>query len=137
MDLNPAIEKLLHDQQLVAIFVLVAVDFLFGVAAAVKRGLDPDDPDPGFHFSRLVDFLRDDVLGKVLPWAAIYVFAQMYTGLDLLGISLGDLATAIWVGMLAALVASLATSLGDLGLPIQGIPILGKTLSRQEKKATA
>lgn len=128
MTFNAALQKLLHDQQLVAIFVLVAVDLLLAVFAAVYLGLK--DKGEGFKFGRLVDFLRDDVAGKVLPWAAIYVFAQMYTGLDVLGINLGDIATAIWVGMLAALVASLATSLSDLGLPIGSLPVLGKPLSR-------
>jgi hypothetical protein len=117
MDLSEAIQKLLHDQQLIAIFVLVFLDILLGVAAA----LNPKDKTQRFNFGKLTNFLRDDVLGKVLPWAGIYVFAQMYTGLSVLGVDLGSIATAIWVVMLASLLNSLAGSLQDLGLPIPSI----------------
>jgi len=128
MTVNEALQKLLHDQQLVGIFVLVGADLVLGVLAALYLGLK--NKVEGFKFGRLVDFLQDDVLGKVLPWAGIYVFSQMYTGLAVLGVDLESIATGIWVAMLAALVASLTTTLGDLGLPIGNIPVLGKALSR-------
>lgn len=118
MGLNEAIQKLLHDQQLVAIFVLVALDIVLGVAAA----LAPRAKAAGhFNFGKLTNFLQDDVLGKVLPWAAIYIFAQMYSGLSILGVDLGAIATGIWVVMLAALVNSLYGSLQDFGLPLPTI----------------
>ena len=124
MGLNEAIQKLLHDQQLVAIFVLVGLDIVLGVAAA----LYPKAKTAGhFNFGKLTNFLEDDVLGKVLPWAAIYIFAQMYGGLAVLGIDLGSIATAIWAVMLAALVNSLYGSLQDFGLPL---PSLGGAIGR-------
>jgi Bacteriophage holin family len=115
MSLNEAIQKLLHDQQLVAIFVLVALDIVLGVAAAINPRTDAGGH---FNFGKLSDFLRDDVLSKVLPWAALYIFSQMYTGLSVLGVDLSAIATAIWVVMLAALLNSLYGSLQDLGLPL-------------------
>lgn len=129
MTFNAALEKLLHDQQLIAAFVFVAFDFVLGVLAALYLGWKNQDGG-GFKFGRLVDFLGDDVLGKVLPWAAIYVFSQMYTGLSIFGVDLESIATGIWVGVLAALIASMATSLADLGLGIQKIPVVGKALAR-------
>lgn len=115
MTVNEAIQKLLHDQQLVAIFVLVGLDILLGVAAAINPRTDAGGH---FNFGKLTNFLRDDVLGKVLPWAALYVFAQMYNGLSVLGVDLGAITTAIWVVMLASLLNSLYGSLQDLGLPL-------------------
>jgi hypothetical protein len=133
MTFNAALQQLLPNQQLVAAFVFVGLDVVLAVLSVIYLGLkdsDGDGKNDGFKFGRLVDFLRDDVLAKVLPWAAIYVMATMYTGLDVFGISLSDIATGIWVGVLAALVASMATSLGDLGAPVGSIPLLGKTLTR-------
>jgi len=113
--LNQAIQNLLRDQQLVAIFALVGLDIVLGVAAAVNPR---SDAGGHFNFGKLTNFLQDDVLAKVLPWAAIYIFAQMYSGLSVLGIDLGAIATAIWVVMLVALINSLYGSLQDLGLPL-------------------
>jgi hypothetical protein len=127
VSINEALQKLLHDQQLVAVFALVGLDILLGVVAA----LVPSAASAGkFNFNRIVDFLRDDVLEKVVPWAIIYVFAALYSGLGVLGVNLGDIANGIYVVMLAALVASLLTSLSDLGLPVGKIPVVGGTLSR-------
>jgi hypothetical protein len=113
--LNEALQRLLHDQQLVAIFALVGFDIVLGVAAAINPRTDAGGH---FNFGKLTNFLRDDVAGKVLPWAAIYIFAQMYGGLAVLGVDLSSIATAIWVVMLAALLNSMYGSLQDLGLPL-------------------
>lgn len=128
MTLNDAIQKLLHDQQLVAIFVLVGLDIVLGVLAAIKS------KEQRFNFGKLTDFLADDVLGKVLPWAGIYIFSQMYTGLSVLGVDLEAIATAIWVVMLAALLNSLYGSLQDMGLPL---PDVGGAIGNEEPPEVA
>lgn len=131
--LDQAIQSLLHDQQLVAVFGLVGLDILLGVLAAIY----PKAQTAGkFHFEKLTAFLYDDVLGKVLPWAAIYIFAQMYPSMDVLGVNLGDIATGIFVGVVAALVASLTVTLGDFGLPVSSIPVIGGALSRPVPEST-
>ena len=128
LSINEALQKLLHDQQLVAVFALVGLDILLGVVASLVPSAQSSAGK--FNFNRIVDFLRDDVLEKVVPWAIIYVFAALYSGLGVLGINLGDIANGVYVVMLAALVASLVSSLSDLGLPVGKIPVVGGTLSR-------
>jgi hypothetical protein len=79
---------------------------VLGVAAALKNGT--------FKFVLISDFLRADVLGKLVPyyavWAAVHVTGDIELGdLELIEEAAGALAVA-------AIGASVLNSLRDLGL---------------------
>lgn len=85
---------------------LVVLDFVLGVAAAVKLGV--------FRLSYVADFLRNDVLGKLVPvfavWAVTHLVGDFTVGgLELIEESASGLA-------IAALAGSALNSLRDLGL---------------------
>lgn len=100
----------MHDKQLQLVAVLIAADVIFGVAAALKTNT--------FSLSYIATFARDDVLGKVVPWFALYSFSKVVAGNVVPGVDFGTLATATFALVTAALVGSLVTSLTDLGVPI-------------------
>ena len=108
MTIQEVVREFANDKQLHAVLVLVALDLILGVVAAVKLGT--------FAFSKIAGFLKDDVLGKVLPWFAVFAFAKFAPSVDVLGIDLNQIQTALWALVAAALVASLVASLSDLGL---------------------
>lgn len=89
------------------IAVLVALDFVLGVLAAVKAG--------GFRLSFFADVFRNDLLGKVLPyyalWAAVHVSGIDWSigGFDVIEETTGAI-------VIAALAGSSLNSLRDLGL---------------------
>ena len=89
------------------IAVLVALDFVLGTFAAVKSGT--------FRLSFFADVFRNDVLGKVLPyyalWAAVHVSGIDWSigGFDVIEESTGAI-------VIAALAGSVLNSLRDLGL---------------------
>ena len=94
------------DQLLQAVLVLIAVDLLLGVLAAVKQG--------SFRLSYISDFGKNDLLGKVFPWFILYAAGKAAPSTDVLGIDLGDVADAVGVAVAAALVGSLLSSVNDL-----------------------
>ncbi len=113
--LQAALNEFVDDPTNITVFVLIALDFLFGVTASFVQKT--------FRLSYLSDFLRTDVLGKVVPYFAIW-WALHLTG----DVELGDLELveeAIGVAVIAALLASVLNSLRDLKTP--GVP--GTTLS--------
>ena len=97
-----------NDKQLQAVLVLIVLDVVLGVVAAVKVGT--------FAFSKVAAFLKDDVLGKVVPWFAIFAAAKFAPSVDVLGIDLNQIQTVFWAAVVVALVASLASSAADLGV---------------------
>jgi hypothetical protein len=58
------------------------------------------------------------VLGKVVPWLAVFSFAKVTHGDAILGVNFSTISDGAFVIVSAALVASLLTSFQDLGLPI-------------------
>ena len=98
------------DAMFKAVVVLIVLDLILGVAAAVKAG--------EFTFARVVGFLRDDVLGKVVPWAALYFGWKFAPSTDLLGVGLEEITRGAGALMIAALAGSLTASLADLGLSL-------------------
>jgi hypothetical protein len=98
-----------EDPTVIALAVLVGLDVLLGVAAALKNKT--------FKFVILADFLRADVLSKLVPyygvWAALQLTGDIEIGdLELIEESVGAIA-------LAALAASILNSLRDLGAGTQ------------------
>lgn len=105
MSLTGSILAFFKDAKFETVGILIALDIILGIAAAFKLGT--------FRLSYLSDFLRNDVLGKVVPWAALYIGAKL-GNTAVIGVDLGKIADAAWVAVLAALVGSLASSLYDL-----------------------
>lgn len=100
------------DTQLQAALGLIALDFIFGVLVAFLHGT--------FRLSYVSQFLRDDVLSKLVPWVALRYVNKLVPGLAVVGVDVGTLATAAWVVFFAAMVGSILGSLKQLG--ISGLP---------------
>ena len=93
---------------------LVVLDLIFGVGAAIAS------KDQKFSFSYLADFLRNDILGKLVPyyglWAVLHVTGDItIAGFDGIEESVG-LAIAVALG------ASVLNSARDLHLLPAGTP---------------
>jgi len=97
------------DTELQTALILIALDFLLGVGAAFKLGT--------FRLTYIANFVRNDLL-KVLVWAALHVAALFPQNISIVGLDLDQVADVVWIGVLAALVGSLLSSLRDLGLTL-------------------
>ncbi len=110
-----SITEILHsfagDEQVKAVIILIVADLILGIIAAVVN------PAQQFHLNYVGNFLRNDVLGKVVPWFALYALGKT-SGSAVLGVDFSTIADGAFVVVAAALVGSLLGSLGDMGLPI-------------------
>jgi hypothetical protein len=97
-----------HDKQSQTILALILVDLILGVAAALKLGT--------FRLAYLANFARNDVLGKVAPFLVISAAADVAGGVNIVipGLDLKNMATGMFVGISAAMVGSILSSLKDL-----------------------
>jgi len=102
------------DDRVETLLVLVALDLALGVVAAFKVG--------NFRLSFVADFARNDLLGKVVPFAFIYAAYLYARNVDLVipGLDMEVVMNGVWAIVLAALVGSLLGSLKQLGL--QALP---------------
>lgn len=114
MSITEVVQQFANDKQLHGVLILIALDLVLGVFVAVRTGQ--------FAFSKISAFLKDDVLGKVLPWFAIFSFAKFAPAVSVIGVDLNQIQTVAWGLVTVALVFSLTSSLNDLGL--------GKTLPK-------
>lgn len=91
---------------------LVILDVLLGVIAVFV------DNTQGFRLSYVSDFMRTDVLGKVVPFFVLYGGYKYAANADLVipGLDMEVLMNAAWGIVLLALGGSLLKSLSDLGL---------------------
>lgn len=112
--MNALIEQFANDDTVRLIAALVLLDIVLGVAAALKLGI--------FQFNYLMDFLRNDVLGKLLPYFAVWGAVRLSGDLQLGGI--GIIEETIGAGVVVALGASILNSVRDLGL--ENKPLDGK-----------
>ena len=100
------LNQFVDDPTVIALAVLVALDLVLGVAAALKMGT--------FRLSYVADVLRNDVLGKLVPyyavWAAVHVSGDVMLG------DFGVVEEATGALAIAAIGASVLNSLRDLGL---------------------
>jgi Bacteriophage holin family len=120
MGLSQVVHAFVSDTTFKAVAVLVLLDLVLGIVAAVKLGQ--------FAFSKVSAFLKDDLLGKVLPWFSIYAAWKWAPSVDVLGVGLKEIQEVVFAGVVVALVASLTSSLADLGLT------LPKTLATGENE---
>ena len=95
-----------EDPTVIALAVLVALDVILGVLSALKLGT--------FKFVLIGDFLRADVLGKLVPyyalWAAVHVTGDISVG------DFGVIEETAGALAVAAVGASVLNSIRDLGL---------------------
>jgi hypothetical protein len=104
---NALVEAFVDDPTVRLIGALVVLDFLLGTFAAFKSGT--------FRLSYFADAFRNDILGKVFPyyalWAAVHVSGVDWSigGLDIIEESAGGI-------VIFALAGSVLNSLRDLGL---------------------
>ena len=98
------------DDRVETLLVLIALDLALGVIVSLKLG--------NFRLSFVVDFARNDLLGKVAPFAVIYAGYLYARNVDIVipGVDMEVVMNGVWVITLAALVGSLLGSLKDLGL---------------------
>ena len=103
-----------EDARVQTLLVLITLDLALGVTAAVKLG--------NFRLSYIADFARNDLLGKVVPFAFIYAAYKYAGSVDLVipGLDMEVVMDGVWAIVLAALVGSLLGSLKQLGL--QALP---------------
>lgn len=109
------LQSFTEDPTVILIGVLVLLDFLLGVAYAVKAGV--------FRLSYVADFLRNDVLGKVVPYYAVWV--AVHTGADFSLAGLDVIEESTGAVVVLALAGSILGSLRDLGLANAGATLAG------------
>jgi hypothetical protein len=108
--------------------VLVAVDLILGICAAVVN------KNQHFNLAYVGDLLKNDILGKLVPYFALYVLALVQGHEEILpGIDFGVIAGVAYGLLVLAMAGSILKSLRDLGLA-KYIP---QQLAGPEKSTTA
>lgn len=104
------VHRFFEDTRTQITLLLIALDVILGVAAAVAKG--------DFRLSFVGDFARNDLLGKVLPFFGLYGGYVYAKNADIVipGVDLEVIMNGAWAIVSAALVGSLLNSLKDLGL---------------------
>lgn len=101
------LKQFTEDPTVIALGVLVVLDVVLGVSSALKAGT--------FKFVLISDFLRADVLGKLVPYYAIWAAVHLTGDIDLGGFGVIEESTGAMA--IAAISASVLNSLRDLGVP--------------------
>lgn len=86
----------------------MAIDFVIGVAAAVSSGT--------LRLSYLADVMKNDVLGKLVPWAVLYIGSKLADEELAAGITFVTLRDAAFGLIVLAIGGSILKSLAELGL---------------------
>lgn len=105
------IENFANDPGIRLAAVLVALDFVLGVAAAIAART--------FRFGWLADFLRRDILQKLVPYFAVWAAVRLGGDIELGGI--GAIEETVNAAVVLALGGSILNSLRDLGV-LRGAP---------------
>lgn len=106
MNLSQLIDLFANDTTVKTVAVLVFLDLVFGVSAGVKAGT--------FRFGWISDFLRNDVLGKVVPYFAVWTAVRVGGDLEIAGY--GAIEEVVGGFVVVSLGASVLNSLRDLGI---------------------
>jgi hypothetical protein len=112
MTVSLALHALFVDMKFQAALVLIFLDFVLGVCAAVQHGT--------FRLTWIADFAKTDILFKLVPWAAL-ALAAIYAGqqqLVLPFVDVGTFAGALYAAIVTVWASSILKSLADLGLPL-------------------
>lgn len=102
------VKQFAGDPAVQAAAVLVALDFVLGIAAAFKTG--------SFRLVFVADFLRADVLGKLVPFYAVWAAVELGGDFEIPGLDLGAIKAAAALAVWGAMGGSILNSLRDLGL---------------------
>lgn len=102
------IKQFAADPKVIILAVLVLLDVILGTIAAVKTHT--------FSLGRVSDFLRDDVLFKLVPYYALWAAVKVGGDVVVPGLDFGVLESGAFALIAAALVGSLIGSLRELGL---------------------
>lgn len=102
------INSFTEDPTVILIGILVGLRFVTGVLAALV------DKEQAFRLAFVADILRNDVLGKVIPYFALWAAVQVGGDIDLGGLDVIEEGAAVVV--IAALTGAILNSLRDLGL---------------------
>lgn len=110
MQLSTALQHFASDTKVHILLLLIVVDLVIGVVAAVKVGT--------FKLSWITNFLKDDVLFKVVPYFVLYFIALISgnTSVSVGGFDFNVLADGAYALAIAAMAGSLIGSLKDLGI---------------------
>lgn len=106
MGISQLIDAFANDPTVKAVGVLIFLDVVLGVSAAVYART--------FRFGWLSDFLRRDVLGKVVPYFAVWAATRVGGDIEIAGY--GAIEELVGVFVLASLGASVLNSLRELGI---------------------
>lgn len=110
MSVVQMLHTFLTDKKVEAAFLVVLLDLVLGITAAVSTGT--------FKLSYVADFLKNDVAFKLVPYFGLYAAAIIAGGTDIVipGLDLGVLAGGAYVLVMGAWVASILSSLTELGI---------------------
>ena len=101
-----------NDTKVHIALLLVAADLVLGISAAVFNKTQT------FKMSFIADILRKDILGKLVPYFALYTLALVAGSEDIVipGLDFGVLAGAAYALLVVALTGSILNSVRDLGI---------------------
>lgn len=111
LDFGQLLAAFANDSKLRIVVILIAVDVLVGIIAAIKMGT--------FTLSYVADFMRNDVLFKLLPWFILYSAGKLTSKDTIPGINFATLANGAFGMITLALAGSIMSSLYQLGLAKQ------------------
>ena len=104
--MNELLREFSDDPGVRLVAALILLDIVLGVSAAVKAKT--------FRLGWLADFLRADVLGKVVPFFAVWGAVRVGGDIEIGGY--GMIEEGVNAAVVLALGASVLNSLRDLGL---------------------
>lgn len=110
--MNQLLHAFFEDTRVQISLLLLVLDFVLGTIAVFV------DKTQGFRLSYWADTLRNDVLGKVLPFFVLYGGYKYASGADLVipGLDMEVLMNGAWGVLTLALTGSILKSLSDIGL---------------------
>lgn len=129
MNLGALLHVFFSDDKLKVALIVIFVDFVLGVLAAVKQG--------NFRLAYVSDFLRNDVGFKLVPWFVLYAGAVVAGGQKIVvpGLDMGVVAGAAYATIIAAWVASILGSLNELRIAGGATQTVATALAGSENAA--
>lgn len=112
MNYGQIIRVFFSDDKIGVALLLVFLDLILGTVAAFRLGT--------FRLSYAADFLRNDILYKLVPYFVVYAGALLAGHQHFLvdGLDLGLAAGLMYAWLVAAMAGSILSSLGSLGVPL-------------------